>query len=74
MPDLMDAVQERVLQETEAAIAARTGLVEGRTLCAVAECGAAISPERTALGAQLCLECQRGEEAREAHFRTWCRR
>lgn len=74
MPDFMDAVQDRVLAETEAAIAAQTQPAEGRTECATAECGEPISPERTALGARLCLDCQRGEEARQVHFRTWGRR
>lgn len=71
MPDFMDAVQERVLAETEAVLAARGDRPEGRSQCADDDCGAPISDERMALGAQLCLDCQRASEARAAHFRTW---
>lgn len=75
MPDLMDAVQDRLLAEAEALQAVREQRpVQGRTRCATDGCGEPISPERTALGAQLCMDCQRGEEARAVHFRTWARR
>ena len=74
MPDAMDAIQERVLLDTEAAVAARAAQAEGRTHCAYAGCGEPITPERTALGAQFCLDCQRAAESSAAHFRTWCRR
>lgn len=74
MPDFMDAVQDRVLAETEAAIAAQTQRRQGRTHCAAYDCGEPITPERTAMGAQFCIDCQRAEEAREVHFRTWGRR
>lgn len=74
MPDFMDAVQDRVLAETEALLQERPAAAAGRSHCADEDCGETISPERTALGAQLCLDCQRAAEAREAHFRTWSRR
>ena len=38
------------------------------------DCGADIAPVRTALGAQLCLDCQSAEESRAAHFKAWGRR
>lgn len=74
MPDAMDAIQERVLLDTEAAVAARTAPKEGRTQCAHIGCGEPIAPERTALGARFCLDCQRAAESSAAHFRTWGRR
>lgn len=56
MPDLMDAVQDRVLADTEIAIAAARSMVTiGRAEC---ECGEPISVERQRLGAVRCLECQ----------------
>lgn len=66
MPDLMDLVQQRVLEDTERAVAARTTVLDGRTECV--ECGEGIMPLRTAMGAQLCLDCQQGLEARQAHL------
>lgn len=46
----------------------------GRTHCAMLDCRAAILPQRTALGAQLCLECQREADAIEAKQRGRGRR
>ena len=75
MPDLMDSVQERLLAEADALQAVRLDRrPAGRTHCSSEDCGEPISPERTALGAQLCIECQRGAEAKAAHFATWSRR
>lgn len=56
MPDEMDAVQDRVLSATEAAIAAiRRDAAVGRAQC---NCGEAISETRQHLGASRCIECQ----------------
>lgn len=72
MPDHMDAIQDRVQRETDAIIANHTApAAAGRTTCARAECGEPIAPQRTAIGARLCIDCQHEEEARQAHFRTW---
>lgn len=76
MPDAMDHVQELNEAHTADALkrhAARV-LPEGRATCAHADCGEPISDARRRLGAQLCMECQRGEEAASAHLRTWSRR
>jgi RNA polymerase-binding transcription factor DksA len=35
------------------------------------DCGEPIAPARQQLGAQLCLECQKAEEAQASHFRKW---
>ncbi len=72
MPDFMDHVQDRVLAETERAIASRTRVLEGKEHCV--ECGDHILPLRTAMGAQLCLDCQQGLEARDMHRAAWARR
>lgn len=67
MPDLMDAVQARVLFDTEAAIAsARPMVTVGRASC---ECGEPISVERQRLGALRCLDCQQQHERRSRKVR-----
>jgi hypothetical protein len=70
MPDLGDYVQALQLAEIEAANATRT-VREGRDTCE--DGGAAVSPQRKALGARLCLEHQHEVEARAAHFKRWQR-
>lgn len=71
MPDAMDAVQQHAQDLTADALAlhARRTVIAGRTHCANLDCGEAIAPPRTALGAQLCLECQRHDEAQTARGR-----
>lgn len=60
MPDEMDAVQERVLAATEAAIAAaRSNAADGRDECA---CGEPISVVRQQIGAVRCIDCQTAVE------------
>lgn len=73
MPDLMDAVQLHALQHAEDALQhhANRPVQVGRTHCENLDCGEPIHPARTALGARLCLECQKGVEAEAAHFRAW---
>lgn len=67
MPDLMDAVQDRVLFDTEVAIAAARPMVTaGRAIC---ECGEPISAERQRLGAVRCLDCQQQHEQRSCKVR-----
>ena len=70
MPDAMDRVQqhaEDVACDAPAAHALRAQ-EPGRTTCANVDCGADIAPVRTALGAQLCMDCQLADEARAVHF------
>lgn len=73
MSDAMDQVQ--ALAEAHAAEAVKRHSMrphlEGRSTCANLDCQQPISDARRALGAQLCIDCQRGEEARAAHFQTW---
>lgn len=75
MPDAMDHVQAMNDRHTENALRthARRERTEGATHCQNLDCGEPIMPARQALGARLCLECQRGEEAQAAHFQTWHR-
>lgn len=71
----MDAVQQHAQHMAEDALqrhAARRQ-VAGRTSCANLDCGEPITPARTALGAQLCMECQIEAEGQAAHFSTWRR-
>lgn len=62
MPDFMDAVQERVQQETEDAIASVTRRRDGAAECD--ECGDAVSDLRRSMGARLCLAHQAEAEQR----------
>jgi RNA polymerase-binding transcription factor DksA len=73
MPDAMDHVQELNEAHVEDALKRHSArpVVEGRATCANAECGEPISDARRRLGAQLCMECQRGVEAAGAHRRVW---
>ncbi|MGE4366192.1 hypothetical protein [Thermomonas sp.] len=76
MTDDMDRVQQHVEDCARDALAAHAlrQRQPGRTTCANLDCGADIAPVRTALGAQLCMDCQTAEEAQAAHFKTWGRR
>jgi RNA polymerase-binding transcription factor DksA len=76
MPDAMDHVQSFNDEHTADALsrhASRPRLV-GRTHCANLDCGEPIGDARTALGAQLCLPCQKAEESRNAHQQVWRQR
>ena len=75
MADAMDAVQQHAIDATEDVLRRHHArpVMAGRTHCAILDCGEAINAARTALGAQLCLECQHEEEARDAHFKAWRR-
>ena len=67
MPDWMDQVQDRMLSEADAIVAAhaaRTRAHAGRDTCL--ECGDAIAAARTADGATRCVECQSAEDHRIA--------
>jgi RNA polymerase-binding transcription factor DksA len=74
MPDVMDTIQERQLREEAEIVANRPKPVVGLTRCSRADCGEPIAPQRTALGARLCMECQQEQDARDAHIRHWSRR
>lgn len=70
MPDFMDAVQDRCLQDIEVAMAERTTrLLPVRTHCEADGCDEAISPQRQALRAQLCLHHQTVHEHQAKHRR-----
>lgn len=76
MPDFMDHIQQHAEDVAADALAthARRSQQVGRTTCANLDCGEAIAKERTALGAQLCMDCQSAEESQDAHFKAWGRR
>lgn len=76
MPDLMDRVQQHAEDVAADALAAHAQRQQpvGRTTCANLDCGDDIVPARTALGAQLCIDCQRAEEAALACVNTGGRR
>ena len=66
MPDMVDAIQQRALDEAASLVEAhaRRPKPAGLTVC---ECGQGITPARTALGARLCLECQQEQERQQTH-------
>lgn len=76
MPDAMDAVQQLAADHVDDALKRHQArsIMTGRSTCANLDCGEPIGRERTILGAQLCMECQREHDGRAAHFRTWGRR
>ena len=76
MPDAMDRLQQEALDHASDAVAAHADRPRslGLSHCEREECGEAIAANRTAMGARLCIECQKEVEARAAHFRTWGRR
>ncbi len=65
MPDAMDRVQQHAQDMVDDAMRARDGKSQlpGRDTCASLDCELDISPQRKAIGAQLCIDCQRDEEA-----------
>jgi hypothetical protein len=75
-PDAMDHVQQHNDDHVADALSAhaRRARFAGRSSCANLDCGDAIAPERTALGAQLCLPCQKAEEGQAVHMRRWSQR
>lgn len=76
MPDAMERVQQHAEDVVSDALTAHAlrPRQPGRTTCANLDCCDVISTERTALGAQLCIDCLRAEEAQAAHFNAWGRR
>ena len=76
MPDQMDHAQDFNDLHTADALQAhaRRPRSAGRTHCANLDCGDAIAPERQALGAQLCLPCQKAEEGQAVHMQRWRQR
>lgn len=76
MPDAMDRVQQHAQDLTADALDAhaRRPRPLGLAFCEDEACGEPVTPERQALGARLCLDCQRAAEAHAAHFSRWGRR
>jgi hypothetical protein len=76
MPDAMDRVQQHAEDLASDALAAhaRRPRPVGLTSCENLDCREPIAAARTAMGARLCLDCQREEEGRAAHFDRWRRR
>lgn len=76
MPDQMDQLQDFNDQRTADALQAHAARprAKGRTNCANLDCGESITPARTALGAQLCLPCQKAEEGAGVHVQRWRQR
>lgn len=70
--DRQVAMEERHL-ENALDRRARRVQTRGRSFCANEDCGEAIAPNRQAMGAQLCIECAKAEEAQAAHFGRWKR-
>lgn len=73
MPDAMDRLQDFNDDHVSDALKRhqQRPRQEGRANCANLECGDAINPQQQAMGAQLCVVCQRAEEAVSTHLRVW---
>lgn len=73
MPDELDRVQAITELHLQNAIDthARRPVSAGLSNCEDVECGEPITAQRQEMGARLCIDCQRAEEARAAHFRSW---
>lgn len=76
MPDAMDKLQTFNDEHTADAIRRHAERKQpvGRTHCANVDCREPIFDARRLLGAQLCMECQREEDARNAHLARWKQR
>lgn len=76
MADAIDEAQALSAAHNDAAVQAHAQRPQkpGRETCANLDCGDDITKERQALGAQLCLTCQKAEEGRAAHFARWRQR
>ena len=75
MPDAMDHCQQHNIDQVDDALRRHADRPQrvGLTRCEVADCREPIHPQRTALGARLCIECQQEAEARDAHLSAWRR-
>lgn len=74
MPDAMEAAQQFNDDHVADSLArhqSQRTRAPGRSECANLDCGAPISAQRQADGAELCVVCKRAEEAQAAHLRTW---
>lgn len=60
--DTIDLAQQRQLEDIDHALASRKRAGVGRAECGHPDCGEPISPARQALGAVLCIDCQRDAE------------
>lgn len=63
--DTIDLAQARQQEDIDHAIAARKVTRPGTDLCTTDDCGEPISPQRKAMGATRCVDCQADHE-REA--------
>lgn len=73
MPDLMDQLQQHTADHVADSLKAHAERPRpaGRTTCANLDCREPIVAARTALGAQLCMDCQHEVDSQSAHFRSW---
>ena len=73
MSDWVDAAQDLQQRETDAVLARHQQRhVRARlTHCERHDCGEPVMPERTRLGARLCVDCEEEDRKRAAHFATW---
>ena len=73
MPDAMERVQQLAIDHAQDALKRHADRPQqlGRRACANLDCQEPITSQRQALGAQLCIDCQRADEAQAAHFSRW---
>ncbi|MBN8921609.1 MAG: hypothetical protein BGP10_15910 [Rhodanobacter sp. 68-29] len=60
--DTIDLAQQRQMDDIDHALASRRKVGAGRSHCEQPDCGEPISDARKALGAVLCIDCQRDAE------------
>jgi len=78
MPDVIDQIQdmtERHMENAERTHArARANRRPGLTHCEQDDCRMPIAALRQQMGARLCIECAKADEARATHQAAWRRR
>lgn len=68
--DIIDRAQALQQADIDHALANRRPPKRGLTHCENVDCGEPISEQRQQLGARMCIDCARDEEARAAQWST----
>lgn len=78
MPDAIDQMQDVSDRHVENSLRtharSQAAKAPGLTHCEQIDCRAPITPLRQNMGARLCIDCARADEARTAHQATWRQR
>jgi|GEM_PF-2166373 len=75
MPDAIDHMQDVTERHVENSLRtharAQANRPPGLTHCEQEDCRAPIATLRQQMGARLCIECAKADEARNAHLAAW---